>query len=65
MTEARDRRLAERVRAACIDAALAGYEDAAISGLCGEGACEAAISAIRRLDLERLLDPDTAADDSQ
>lgn len=65
MNEARDRRLAERVRAACIEAALAGYEDAAISGLCGEGAWEAAISAIRRLDLERLLDPDTAADDSQ
>lgn len=43
--------LAERVRDACIDAALAGYEDAAMSGLCHEGAWEAAISAIRRLDL--------------
>jgi len=43
--------LVERVRAACIEAALQGYEHAAMSGLCGEGALEATISAIRMLDL--------------
>ena len=37
----------EAVRRACIDAALAAYEDASASGLCAEGAFEAAISAIR------------------
>ncbi|MES1942083.1 acetyltransferase [Salinisphaera sp. T5B8] len=46
---------AERIRAACIEAALAGYEEAAIAGLCGEGALEMAISAIRRLDMAEIL----------
>lgn len=50
--------LAERVRSACIDAALAGYENAAISGLCREGAWEAAISAMRMVDLAALCRPD-------
>ena len=47
-------KLAETVRAACIRAAIEGYENASISGLCGEGAFEAAISAIRMLDLDKL-----------
>ena len=47
--------LAERIREACIAAALEGYEDAAVSGLCGEGALEVAISTMRRLDLESVL----------
>jgi len=42
---------AERIRDALIQAALDGYEQAAISGLCEEGRWEAAISAMRRLDL--------------
>ncbi len=46
--------IAEAVRMACIRAAIDGYENASISGLCAEGAFEAAISAIRMLDLERL-----------
>lgn len=46
--------LAERVREACIEAAIQGYEDAAIAGLCHEGCWEAAISAIRRLSVEAL-----------
>lgn len=46
---------AEKVRNACIEAALDGYEDASISGLCGEGALEVAISAMRRVDLGTLL----------
>ncbi len=48
-------RMAEVVRSACIDAALNGYENAAISGLCHEGAWEAAIGAMRMLDLEKCL----------
>jgi len=47
--------LAAAVRAACIAAALDGYEMAAISGLCPEGAWEAAVSAMQRLDLTPLL----------
>ena len=56
------RQLTEAVRNACIDAALDGYERASISGLCHEGAWEAAVSAIRMLALdalaERAVDPD-------
>ncbi|MDX1431268.1 MAG: acetyltransferase [Gammaproteobacteria bacterium] len=47
--------LARAVRDACIEAALEGYESARISGLCHEGAWEAAVSAMRVLDLERVL----------
>ncbi len=42
-------------REACIRAASAGYENAAMCGLCHEGAWEAAISAIRMLDLENII----------
>jgi len=49
------RRLAEAVRAACVKAALEGYERAAISGLCHEGAWECAVDAIRTLDLETVI----------
>ncbi|MDZ7840579.1 MAG: acetyltransferase [Gammaproteobacteria bacterium] len=46
--------VAKEVREACIQAALSAYEDASISGLCGEGAFEAAISAMRMLDVEAI-----------
>ncbi len=49
------RRLAEAVRTACIRAALAGYEDASLSGLCHEGAWERAIDAMRELKLEAVI----------
>ena len=52
----RNLELAEQIRQTCISAAIDGYERAAISGLCREGAWEAAISAIRMLDLAALLD---------
>lgn len=45
-------RIAEAVREACAQAAIEGYEHASISGLCGEGALECAVSAIRQLDVE-------------
>lgn len=43
------------MRAACVRAARRGYEDAAISGLCHEGAWEAAVSAIQMLDVGRVV----------
>jgi hypothetical protein len=51
---AEQRRLTEAVRQACLQAALAGYEDARMSGLCHEGAWECAIDAIRTLKLETI-----------
>ncbi|HWQ14381.1 MAG TPA: hypothetical protein VNL77_16395 [Roseiflexaceae bacterium] len=48
-------RIAEAVRAACLRAALAGYERAATDGLCPEGALEVALDAIRTLDLAEVL----------
>ena len=47
--------IARMIQQACIKAALEGYESAAMSGLCSEGAWEAAVSAMRMLDLEKLL----------
>jgi hypothetical protein len=49
------RRIAEAVRAACVRAALDGYQEAGISGLCHEGALEYAVDAIRMLDVEAVL----------
>lgn len=48
--------VAEKVRRACIQAAREGFQDASMSGLCREGAEEAAVSAIQELDLEELLE---------
>lgn len=46
-----ERELAERVRRACLEAALDAYEDAGLQGLCAEGRWECALEAIRRLPL--------------
>lgn len=43
--------LVEAVRQACIEAALAAYEDARLNGLCHAGAWECAVDAMRSLDL--------------
>lgn len=48
--------LAERVRRACIEAARDGFMDASMSGLCAEGAMEAATSAIQKLDIATLIE---------
>ncbi len=47
--------LAENVRSACIEAAIRGYEQASLSGLCHEGAWEAALDAVRQLNLNALV----------
>ena len=44
-------RMAERVRGDLIRAALVAYEDAALRGLCAEGAWEAAVGAMRKLEM--------------
>jgi hypothetical protein len=44
-------RLAEHVRRALIERAKVAHEDARLQGLCWEGAWEAAVSAMRDLDL--------------
>ncbi|HSN16970.1 MAG TPA: acetyltransferase [Gammaproteobacteria bacterium] len=50
------RRLAEAVRAACLQAAKDAYEQAAASGLCHEGAVEASLGAVSMLDLKGLVE---------
>jgi hypothetical protein len=47
--------LAKRIRDACIDAVLQAYEDAGVQGLCAEGRWEAAVSALRTVELAPLL----------
>lgn len=47
--------LAERVRTACLQAALDAYEDAGLQGLCAEGRWECAIDAVRSLPLADLV----------
>jgi hypothetical protein len=44
--------LADAIRRALIAAAEAAYEDAGIQGLCAEGRWEAAVSAMRSVDVE-------------
>ncbi len=58
----RARRMAERVREACIAEALRAYEDAGLSGLCHEGRFEAAISALRVLDVVAIATPRAGPD---
>lgn len=53
MTEAAA--IADAVRRACLEAALAAYEDAGIRGVCEEGRWEAAVGAIRTIDLEPVV----------
>jgi hypothetical protein len=49
------RHIAEAIRLACVRAALEGYERAAQDGLCHAGAWEAAVDAIRALDMDAVL----------
>lgn len=47
--------LAKQIRRTFVDAALQAYEDAGMQGLCAEGRWEAAISALRTVELAPLL----------
>ena len=44
---------AENIRAALLEEALRAYEEAGIQGVCAAGRWEAAVDAMRPLDLER------------
>jgi hypothetical protein len=46
---------AKHIRDACLEAVLQAYEDAGVQGLCVEGRWEAAVGALRTLDLAPLL----------
>lgn len=47
--------LAHAVRDACVRAAIDGYEQGGLSGLCAEGRFDMAIDAIRSLNLGRIV----------
>ena len=47
--------MAQKIRKKCIQAAREGFRDASISGLCAEGAMEAAISGMQKIDLTKML----------
>ena len=46
---------AEAVRAACLRAALDGYERAGLSGLCEEGRWEMVVDSIQSLDVDAIV----------
>ena len=54
-SESANMKLAASIRQACIEAARVGFRDASVSGLCSEGAMEAAIGAIQSLELKQLI----------
>jgi hypothetical protein len=56
--------LASAVRTACIQAALDGYEQAQIAGLCQEGAWECAVDAMRKLDLKSIAGIDSCGNEA-
>jgi hypothetical protein len=47
--------LANRIRQACLEAAQQAYEGAGMQGLCAEGRWEAAVGALRTVDLAPVL----------
>lgn len=51
--------VAEKVRKICIQTAREGFREASMSGLCTEGAEEAAISAMQKLDLNNILNEES------
>jgi hypothetical protein len=59
------RAVAEKIRAAFVDAALISYEDAAANGLCAQGAWECAVDAMRHVEIIDLLQALPQAVDDQ
>jgi hypothetical protein len=47
--------LAKRIRDACLEALLQAYEDAGVQGLCADGRWEAAVGALKTVELAPLL----------
>lgn len=59
-TDIKELEIAQKVKEACIRAAREGFSDASMSGLCSEGAMEAAICAIEKLDPAEIIGKDLA-----
>lgn len=55
MSRTDDLKLAEEVRKACLEAAREAFHEASLSGLCREGAMEAATGSIQSLDLKQII----------
>jgi len=64
MSPKQNHELARQVREQCIQTALSAYENASISGLCAEGAFEAAVSAMRMIDVDALAEEAADADEN-
>lgn len=47
--------LAKEVRETCLEAAKDGFREASMSGLCSEGAIEAAVGSIQSVDLNKVI----------
>jgi len=62
MRAERPQDIAEQVRSELIRAALSAYEDAALRGLCAEGAWEVAVAAMRTHNLSPALEPQSPAE---
>jgi|AntRauTorckE6833_2_1112554.scaffolds.fasta_scaffold165227_1 hypothetical protein len=56
MDKRRELELAEVIRKACVKEATEGFRDASMSGLCMEGAMEAAVSAIQKMKIEKMVE---------
>lgn len=56
MQSKHEHELARQIQRECIEKAVSAYESASISGLCGEGAFEAAVSAMRMIDVTKVLE---------
>ncbi|MEO8196121.1 MAG: acetyltransferase [Thermoanaerobaculia bacterium] len=57
--------LEQRIRQAFVEAALLAYDDAGVQGLCAEGRWEAAVGALRSVELAHLLEPGSGTSSSQ
>ena len=55
VTEAGALAVADAVRAACLQAAVDGYEQAGFGGMCEEGRWEMVVDSIRSLNLEAIV----------
>lgn len=56
MNKKRDTALAKAVRQLCVEEAINGFRNASMSGLCIDGAIEAAVSAIEMVDVEKIIE---------
>ena len=55
MSRSIEMEIAKKIQEAAVRAAREGFNEASMSGLCSEGAIEAAVGAIQLLDLEELI----------